>query len=276
MLAFINFSWSELLLTNARERALIGWLKSCAPDWCAAVSVFGREDKKIPINIGHPRWLSEAADLSMTDYMRTERARLFGNQANAPAAEGSYELNGANGQLIIIVDSALKGIWRRVDGLIQFHNCVSVQILAPRVEGRPLADWAYDCFVAGCRDVHPEYAFAVMDDEYEALNMDRSDGVAAIGRDYSKYLPGIYWLNYFGTHLTGVLDRQKLLSAPATKVEALGNGVLLVQRERPDDWNLPEVVTRRRDIRKHIGAGYFFDREDAETPPAGLGYDARP
>jgi hypothetical protein len=274
MLANIEMYWTKYLLSERREPAIIRWLTSCAPRWCGRLSVLGPEDKLIPLDLGHSRWLSEAAELSMTDYGRELSVHKQRFRSGPRLPESSFEMHGANRQVVAVIGTDLLGVWRRLDGNTFINNYISLQILTSRVEGRSWADWAYDCFTSGCCSTCPEYAYAEVHDEYEALNMDRSHGVEAIGRDFAKYLPGIYWLNYFGPHLTRVMNRDRLLSAPAIKVEPLGEGVLLVQRERPEDWDRPEVMERRKAIRKHIGAGYFFDRQDTVTPPAGLGFES--
>jgi hypothetical protein len=56
-----------------------------------------------------------------------------------------------------------------------------------------------DSFAHCCANFDPFFGFACDTEEYHAKNMStEGGGVRAIGIDIGKYLPGLYWLNFFG------------------------------------------------------------------------------
>ncbi|MDY0001870.1 MAG: hypothetical protein RBU30_11290 [Polyangia bacterium] len=110
---------------------------------------------------------------------------------------GSVELRGGDSSLIVVVvlddlifaPSAGRYLWGNT---ITFQFCrrdccdKSAAALSRRI--------AEDC----CREMNVLYAHGHLLDEWEAKNLSRNGGMMAIGADVSRYLPGLYWLNYFG------------------------------------------------------------------------------
>src|SRR5882757_6757942 len=47
--------------------------------------------------------------------------------------------------------------------------------------------------------------------------------------DLSKYVPDVYWTTIFGAPYVKLFSREKLLSAPAHRVEELENGSVVLQ-----------------------------------------------
>ena len=104
------------------------------------------------------------------------------------------------------------------------------------------------------------YAHGRLSAEWYAKNMLLDGGLRAIGVDMSRYLPGLYWLNWFGAPYCELMGRERLLSAPAFDAIALGDGVLLQVDERPDDWDSSD--TRYARVLEHVGDRYFFLRNN--------------
>ena len=112
-----------------------------------------------------------------------------------------------------------------------------------------------------------DLADACMADEFNAKNAVTEDGgYAGIGRDLARYLPGVYWVNFYGQAYCDFTGRDRLLSAPAYATREVGGGVLVRLSERPQDWNTPEYKDRERRFLDHVGREHFFEREDPDKP----------
>lgn len=102
-------------------------------------------------------------------------------------------------------------------------------------------------------------------EEYDSKNMSREGGgVQAIGIDVSKYLPGIYWLNFFGKPYRVLIGQERLLTCPAQSVQQLDDGVLVSLSTDPTEWDSSEYRDRERRVIEHLGNQYFFDRNNRE------------
>ena len=172
---------------------------------------------------------------------------------------GSVELRGGDDSLIVVVilddyvfqPSAGRHLW---------GNTVAFQFCGFECCGEPAPvvcrRIAEDC----CREADVLYAHGRLSAEWYAKNMLLDGGLRAIGVDMSRYLPGLYWLNWFGAPYCELMGRERLLSAPAFDAIALGDGVLLQVDERPDDWDSSD--TRYARVLEHVGDRYFFLRNN--------------
>lgn len=103
-----------------------------------------------------------------------------------------------------------------------------------------------------------------MTKEWNAKNMELERGARAIGGDISRYLPGLYWLNFFGEPYRKLIGKERLLSAPAHEIVEVDAGVLVCLAERPESWDSPEYKAVENRVLDHLGREYFFDRNDTE------------
>lgn len=106
-----------------------------------------------------------------------------------------------------------------------------------------------------------EWTYCCIGEEYEANNMDFGGGGArALGRDFSKTLPGFYWGNYFGPFLIDTLGPAKFASVPGCKVERLGPGIFVSNELPPDEWQSAEYQRNRIAAMEHLGRHFFFEK----------------
>jgi hypothetical protein len=70
---------------------------------------------------------------------------------------------------------------------------------------------------------HPDFLWgAAFDrDGFRARNLDETSGARALGRDMSKALPGLYWLNLFGAPYVDLIGVERLRTAPLDPLPAL-------------------------------------------------------
>jgi hypothetical protein len=107
------------------------------------------------------------------------------------------------------------------------------------------------------------YAVGYTRDERHAKNLIRDQsGVRAVGVDFHKALPGLYWMNYFGRGCVNQIGRELLASAPAHGVDAVGEGLLLQLAARPSDWDTAEYRHTEIRVLTHIGPQFFFSKDD--------------
>jgi hypothetical protein len=140
-----------------------------------------------------------------------------------------------------------------------------MQFLTSQFEGQATKEWIDVFFARACEELAPWHAHASTSSEWAANNLafNTPDGarVRAVGIDKTKYLPGLYWQNYFGGPYVDFIGRQRLLSAPACRVQEIGGGVLVKVFEDPYSWASPESSDLKRRVLAHLGEEFFFIKE---------------
>lgn len=90
-----------------------------------------------------------------------------------------------------------------------------------------------------------------------------------MGRDFGRFLPGLFTSNFFGPPYVELIGREQLLSAPAAR--AVGDGVLITIGDDPRDWDTPQQREREEAVLDHLGHEYFFSKtamaETTKAPP---------
>lgn len=181
-----------------------------------------------------------------------------------PRRTGSVELRGADDSLIIvlILDDYL---FAPSVGCYHWGNDVGVQVCKPRVAGLDAAEFVRRFSSRACAQLSPWYAHGHVPEEWDHKNMSHEGGgTMAIGSDISRYLPGLYWLNFFGEPYCQLIGKPRLLSAPAHETEELDAGVLLLLAPEPDAWYTPEYKAVENRILMHVGDKYFFNRHEPQ------------
>jgi hypothetical protein len=151
-----------------------------------------------------------------------------------------------------------------------FGNSISIWVERKDVEGMPASQWMTSAFAALCESMDFMYGFAYCNGEYYSKNMDINRG-GAIGVDPSKYLPGLYWLNFFGKPYVELIGKKQLMTTPAALIKEIKNGILVQFGDAPKVWRTREYRTTIEEALDHIGRQYFFDRRAQKrktvTPP---------
>lgn len=90
---------------------------------------------------------------------------------------------------------------------------------------------AFWCF-AGCWD---EYAAR---NRFRIVYVDGGDATGFIGRDVRRYVPGLFWLNYFSNDyiVRMEIDVEELAARLKGTVVPLAEGKILRLYDRPSDW----------------------------------------
>lgn len=113
------------------------------------------------------------------------------------------------------------------------------------------------------------YGFMTSDKEYKYLHEDivyyddgsRVDGMAGVSmKEFSEFLPGIYWFNIFGKELSESLDIRKVKSIPNAVYSKIGREAVAFYLNEPIDVETMEIRgPKLYGIAKYLGAEYFFN-----------------
>jgi hypothetical protein len=131
---------------------------------------------------------------------------------------------------------------------------------------------------------NPYFAIGYHSDDFERQNVYRDfkhpDGSTelyrVVGVHPERFLPGLYWLNYFGPELTASIPE---LAKGTCGAVPHGNGTLLKLADDPRQMTTPDSVARIDECKRALGEHRFFIKnpeleEDGETFHAVLADDA--
>ena len=170
---------------------------------------------------------------------------------------GSAEVRGASPALVVVV-GVDEQPFSRIGGALVLANHISLQIRRARIERRPASEWALDVFRELCERTSPAWGSVCDSGEYWAKVMSDGPTIAAVGRDFGRYLPAIFSANFFGARYVELIGRERLLDAPAQEVAPVDAGILAVRDTAPQAWNSPAREQADRRLLDHLGREYFF------------------
>jgi hypothetical protein len=258
----LNFFFDRSLIAEDQMSVLQSALREVAPSWAAGLHAYERGKPRVEIDVARPGALFDAMK---TEALRRgpTHARLVRVYGPGPyeRPSGSAELRGV-GRSIVIVLKLDEWAYAPVSGAWHFGNCVSLQVVSPKVERTDAATWSRQAFELLCARLSPVWAKAHSSDEYESKNISREEG-GAIGIDVSRYLPGIYWLNFFGKPYCDLIGRENLLSSPADECKEIGGGALIRLAKDPSEWDSYAYRLTESRVLNHLGTRYFFDRHSS-------------
>lgn len=88
--------------------------------------------------------------------------------------------------------------------------------------------------------------------------------IAAVGHDFGRYVPGVFWLNFFGRRYRNLIGEDRLRAAPVEEVTAADDGVLMVLPGGPTAWDTPEYAISEHQLRAHLGPELFFSKAEPD------------
>jgi hypothetical protein len=141
-----------------------------------------------------------------------------------------------------------------------FSNSVSFTTERPRLGSSESPDWIRDLLHRLAGGTELLWGAAWDDDEFRSSNLhDDKDGMWALGRDVRRSLPGLFWLNAFGSPYVELIGEDALMSAPVD-ITRLGSAVVLELYASPGDWVSPSGREAHNLVLTHLGRQYFYDR----------------
>ena len=257
----LRFFFGESLFESEHLSRLQQVLSELAPQWSRGLHIYRRGVITPIIDVLLPGSLENAVKSAAAERGLTYTA-LVKASGTGPFARrsGVVELRGCNRSLITIVRTD-EWVFSPASGEWHFANSITLQILQERAEKQDAVLWARTAFAVLCERLSPVWAVGHCVDEYASKNMStEGGGLKAVGVDISRYLPGLYWLNFFGASYCELIGMDRLLSCPAEETKKVDNGVLVRVSDRPTDWRSERYRQAEAEILGHVGDVYFFDR----------------
>ena len=249
-------------LLDRLQALLLKW----APAWAKKFHIY--EDDGAPLQVDSK---DPGALRGICLYRSKKRKEIYdnspANQKPGPFHREFWteELRGANRSLTIIL-SADAWMLAPCHGAWDFGNTIAIQIRRPTVEQRDAASWCEAFLEDACAKMSPIWASAHATEEYWAKNIYDDDGVvAAIGRDVSRYLPGLYWMNFFGRVYCDLIGNDRLASAPCKLAKPINDGFMLALFDDPNQWETSVCKQTNSAVLSHLGPEYFFSRRHSNA-----------
>src|SRR5215211_4977297 len=241
-------------------------LAELAPRWSSKLRLWRGPRDQRPIDVGRPGALGEAVLAAAAERGATYH-RLAERHGRPPLERlsGSAELRGAGPELVVVV-SVDQLVLSPVGAAKQLGNAVALQVRRPTVERRPGRDWLDSAFTALSGALGPAWGYAAHAGEYWAKVMSEPPRIQAIGRDFGRHLPGLFWLNFFGRRYRELIGEQRLASAPAARLAAVDGGMLISLGPDPLAWDTAEYAIAEQRVRDHLGTQLFFSKAEPERP----------
>jgi hypothetical protein len=257
----LRFAFDDSLLCQTHIDKFQQSLVEIEPSWAKGLHIYSRGQQPTKIDSAQPgallKGLNSFAFARGDTYQKLVKIYGVGPYERIT---GSAELRGSNRSIIVIAHFD-EWAFAPISGSWIFGNSITLQVTSPWVRRESAHVWSQTAFEILCNRLNPAWAAAYSESEYEDKNISREDGgMASIGNDISRYLPGIYWLNFFGPPYCNLIGRDRLLSAPAVECKSWNQGVFLRLSDHPDEWISMAYKAETAKLLNHIGTRYFFDR----------------
>lgn len=240
-------------------------LIEAAPRWCTRLRVLRSAREQIPVDASQPGGLRAAVLEMAIRRGPTYRALVERYGPGDERLSGSAELRGASPELTVVIsvdERVVSPLGRATD----LGNTIGLQIRRPKVAGRKATDWSFEVFQALCGRLSPAWGWAGHPGGYWAKVMTEAPSIRAVGRDFGRYLPGVFWLNFFGRPYRQLIGEERLRSTPASQVAMVDHGVLIGLGLEPTDWDTAEYATAEQRVRDHLGAQVFYSKAEPDRP----------
>jgi len=99
--------------------------------------------------------------------------------------------------------------------------------------------------------IHP--IFVNVDDISNSLDIMEDAGEDTY--QLNKYVPAIFWGNFFGGKYISYFGEEKLLQSPYGHVSKVSGGVLITMTQDPMEFNSFECIELRKKLSKYLGVG---------------------
>ncbi len=235
-------------------------LPTLAPKWTKKLHLWRGPKDQRPVDLDDPGSLRTAVIGAAAERGSTYSG-MIQSQGRPPLERltGAVELRGSGPELVIVV-SLDEMVVSPLGSRRQLGNRVGLQVRRPKVEGRGAGEWMSNAMHVLCASLSPAWGSAGHAAEYWAKVMSDGPRVEAVGRDFGRHLPGIFWLNFFGVRLCRFLGDARLESTPTSHVTEVGGGILIELGSSPLRWDTPEYVIDEERVRDHLGPELFYSK----------------
>ncbi len=250
----------DRFLSDADLGVLQAELVRLAPKWSTRLRVWRGPRDQRPIDTADPAALGRTVLAAAAERGATYR-RLVAEHGPGPfeRMSGSAELRGAGPELVVIV-SVDELVLSPMGARKLLGNRIALQVRRPSVAGRPGTEWLAETFETLCARLAPAWGHAEHPAEYWAKVMSESPRVEAIGRDFGRHLPGVFWLNFFGAAYTERIGAERFAALPPGFTTTLATGHLVRLATEPQTWTTPDYAIDERMVRDTLGRKQFFEK----------------
>lgn len=255
---------AELLFDRFLQEADLDILQEelvrLAPKWTTRLRVWRGPRDQRPIDTADPAALGRATLAAAAGRGDTYR-QLVAEHGVGPAERltGSAELRGAGPELVVVV-SVDQIVLSTLGTRRLLGNGIALQVRRATIAGRSGAEWLADAFEELCARLTPAWGYAGHPGEYWAKVMSDPPRIEAVGRDFGRQLPGVFWLNYFGSGYVNRIGRERFARLPNTPVTNSAGGHLVRLATDPLTWTTPDYAIDERRIRDTLGREHFFEK----------------
>lgn len=272
------------LLTTGTIDALGDWLAAKNPRMSNTLEVhaYERDPDRVRVDLNSEGGLLAAvADRGLSrGELYEQLVSSYGGTGDRPRRFGSALIRGrgrGSSGPYLTIDFDSSAPLRPMGDMWIWSNSIFANVSTETVEGVPRATWIRHLgnFLAHERDFL--WGAGYLHSEFEESNLDTTSGVRAIGRDASRHLPGLYWLNYFGRHYTSLM-RVDVARATGIGTWTVDDDAIAVEGyATPERW--VSATSDKNTIVAALGRDLFFDRRrpDRETraPDFGVSSERR-
>jgi len=239
-------------------------LREAAPKWSSGRRIQLEPREHEPVD-DRPGALRDAIVAAATARGPTYHALVAEYGGVDERRSGSAEVRGASPGLVVVV-GVDEHPFSRIGGALILANDISLQIRRARIERRSAGEWALDVFRELCERTSPAWGSICDTGEYWAKVMTDGPAIAAVGRDFGRYLPGVFSANFFGARYVELMGRERLLDAPALEASPIDAGILLVRDGDPRAWDGPAREQADQRLLDHLGREHFFVKPHPPDP----------
>lgn len=235
-------------------------LAATAPVWSAGLHVVRPTEEPVPVDVNERGALAAAVLTAIHEPGPVERALVdvYGSAPREPFV-GTVELGGGDPGLAVTVALDQQSV--RWDGpTCHLGNTIRMEVRRPRVQGISSTRWLREATQSLCQALSPAWASARHPGEHWAKVMSDGPRVEELGRDFGRYLPGVFWLNFFGPPYRDLVGVTRLRAAPGRWIAMVGGGAVVEVDSNPRAWDTPSYAVAEQRIRDHLGPNLFFSK----------------
>lgn len=145
-------------------------------------------------------------------------------------------------------------------------NTISFEIEANEVEGQDICDWCVKFFSFIVSKLPVRFGFSCASEEYDAKNVVSSEnGTYAVGVQLTSHLPGVYWLNYYGSEYATHIGHDIFESLRDIQHNKIRGGYMIALSDNANNWNTTSYKQSESLLKKTLGIEYFYSPSSSDT-----------
>lgn len=224
-----------------------------APAWSRNVTAWEpQRSKRQTINL---------TDTGLFSHLISERTRsLLGFNT------GSVDLRGQKRDFAIVVRVHDRPLHRMRRGELLMNNGIWIEVFSRKIEGVDADIWAERMFRTLAESTAPVWGALHMQSEYWEKVMEAKPSIWAVGRDFSRFLPGLFAINYFGRIYVELMGEPAFHRLAAGGQAASTGSGWVVSVAPPRHWNHAQVTASYAAALETLGGHHFFDKSNRDAP----------